>query len=360
MNERVDGIQAMIKEAAANCRGRKIAIWGNNPAGELIRVLMMYQYKISASICVDDAGHGYSEISCFPPHKLDDNSSEYYVIVAVGYRSSVKERLERYGYEAGKDYTYFADCVKKKRDGYFEDAHGNTVTGDYSDLDFCFLGYDSKIVIGENVGLATSHIYAQSGSLIELGPDSMYLDSCIYAYNNAVFRSGGSSEFNRLYAQVYDNSIVSIGEGFIGYSFPGKSFIIHSQPDTSVTIGKKCTFSYGISIMSQDGHSLFDVKTGKNINSTKEISHSRSIVIGDHVWIGFDVSILYKTNVGSGSMIGANSVVKGNIPNNCVAVGSPAKVIRRDIAWGQINACEDIGICGEEYIALTSDGEARE
>lgn len=360
MNERIDGIQVMIKEAAANCRGRKIAIWGNNPAGELIRVLMMYQYKTAASYCVDDPEHSYSEIPCHSPDMLDGKPDEYYVIVAAGYRPSITERLVKYGYKKGCDYTYFSDCAVEVRDGYYEDGHGNVITGNYSEADICFLGCGSTVSIGENVSLASSHIYAHSGSVTELGRDSIFLASCIYTYSNAVFRSGCSSVFNRLYAQLYDDSAVSIGDEFIVYSFPGKQFVIHSQPDTSVTVGNRCTFSYGISMMSQDGHSIFDVRTRENINSTREISSKRNIIIGDHVWIGYDVSVLYTTDIGSGSIIGASSTVKGRIPNNCIAVGSPAKVIRRDIAWGQINASDDINICGADNIALTADDSTRE
>ena len=357
MNERIDGTLEMIKEAEENRRGRKIVVWGNNPAGELIRLLLMYRYKTAASFCVDDPERAYSEMPCRSPETLDGRSSGYYVIVAVGYRPSITERLEKYGYKKGCDYTYFSDCAVEVRDGYYEDGHGNVITGNYSEADICFLGCGSTVKIGDNVSLASSHIYAYSGSEIELGGDSVFLDSCIYAYSGAVFRTGSSSIYNRLYAQLYDDSAVSIGDEFVVYSFPGKQFVIHSQPDTSVTVGNRCTFSYGISLMSQDGHSIFDVRTGKNINSTKEISAKRNIIIGDHVWIGYDVSVLYTTDIGNGSIIGAGSTVKGRIPNNCIAAGAPARVIKRDVAWGQINASDDINICGADNIALTSDGE---
>ena len=358
MNDRIGGIEAMMKDAAENGSGRKVAIWGNNPAGEMLRLLLMMNYRIAVSVCVDDTEHSYSDMPCFSPDVLDGKSAEYYVIAAVGFRASVKERLERFGYRAGTDYSYFCDCVKEMSDERFEDAHGNIITGRYGEADIAFFGYDSRIVIGDNVSLSSSHIFAQTDSLVEIGGDSVLMDSCIYAYDRARFVSGSSCLFNRLYAQLYDDSAVSFGEHFIVYSFPGKRLLVHSQPDTSVTVGRYCTFSYGVSLMSQDGHSIFDVRTGENINSTKEISASRSIVIGDHVWIGLDVSVLYRTNIGNGSIIGANSVVKGNIPNNCIAVGSPVKVIRRDIAWSQINASLDINMCGADFIALTEDDTA--
>ncbi|MDA8162886.1 MAG: hypothetical protein M0022_08325 [Desulfobacteraceae bacterium] len=53
------------------------------------------------------------------------------------------------------------------------------------------------------------------------------------------------------------------------------------------------------------------------------------ITIGDNVWIGSMVSILPNTTIGNGSIIGCNSVVKGDIPSYSIAVGNPAKVIKK-------------------------------
>nr|BAM94921.1 putative O-acetyltransferase [Streptococcus suis] len=56
---------------------------------------------------------------------------------------------------------------------------------------------------------------------------------------------------------------------------------------------------------------------------------SRPVFIGDNVWIGENVVILPGVKIGSGSIIGANSVVNQNIAENSIAVGSPAKVIKK-------------------------------
>lgn len=53
------------------------------------------------------------------------------------------------------------------------------------------------------------------------------------------------------------------------------------------------------------------------------------ITINDNVWIGSMVSILPNTAIGDGSIIGCNSVVKGEIPPYSIAVGNPAKVIKK-------------------------------
>lgn len=50
--------------------------------------------------------------------------------------------------------------------------------------------------------------------------------------------------------------------------------------------------------------------------------------IGDNVWIGEGVSILPGVEIGNNSIVGANSVVTKSIPNNVVAAGVPAKIIK--------------------------------
>ena len=52
--------------------------------------------------------------------------------------------------------------------------------------------------------------------------------------------------------------------------------------------------------------------------------------------------ILYNTKIGNGSIIGATSLVKSSIPNNCMAAGIPAYVRKRDVAWARQNGVEDI------------------
>lgn len=54
----------------------------------------------------------------------------------------------------------------------------------------------------------------------------------------------------------------------------------------------------------------------------------RPVVIEDDVWIGSRVTILPGVHIGTGSIIGAGSVVSKSVPEYSVVVGNPAKVIR--------------------------------
>ncbi|EGT0664110.1 transferase [Citrobacter werkmanii] len=51
-------------------------------------------------------------------------------------------------------------------------------------------------------------------------------------------------------------------------------------------------------------------------------------VIGHDVWIGTGVTVLRGVRIGNGAIIGANAVVTKDIPDFCVAVGVPARVIK--------------------------------
>ncbi|WP_132878897.1 acyltransferase [Tamaricihabitans halophyticus] len=54
--------------------------------------------------------------------------------------------------------------------------------------------------------------------------------------------------------------------------------------------------------------------------------------IGPDCWIGTKVSVLRGTRVGRGCVLGAHAVVRGDIPDYGIAVGSPARVVRDRLA----------------------------
>ena len=53
------------------------------------------------------------------------------------------------------------------------------------------------------------------------------------------------------------------------------------------------------------------------------------VSIGDDTWIGTNVVIVGTVEIGKHCVIGANRVVTHDIPDYCVAAGSPCKVLKR-------------------------------
>jgi acetyltransferase-like isoleucine patch superfamily enzyme len=68
---------------------------------------------------------------------------------------------------------------------------------------------------------------------------------------------------------------------------------------------------------------------------TDQAMDEADVVIGNDVWIGTRAVLLPGTTVGDGAVIGAHSVVRGDIPAMAVAVGNPARVVSQRVIGGQ-------------------------
>ncbi|WP_180079780.1 acyltransferase [Acinetobacter sp. YH12058] len=110
-----------------------------------------------------------------------------------------------------------------------------------------------------------------------------------------------------------------------------KPFFICASEATKILIGDDCMFATDNHIRTDDAHAIYDVKTGLRLNPSKDI------IIGAHVWVAYAAKIYGGAKVGSGSIIGTNSIVKSSYPNNCTIVGAPSKCVRRNIAWERPN-----------------------
>lgn len=93
----------------------------------------------------------------------------------------------------------------------------------------------------------------------------------------------------------------------------------------SVTIGDNVKIGACVLIMDTDAHPIDYLKRRSSSFGTK----SAPIVIEDDVWIGAHSIILKGVRIGARSVIGAGSVVTKSIPQDCVAVGNPCRIIKR-------------------------------
>ena len=72
-----------------------------------------------------------------------------------------------------------------------------------------------------------------------------------------------------------------------------------------------------------------DVEIGKYTTISPGVNISGRVTIGDECFIGTGVSIIEKVTIGNQSYIGAGSVVAKDIPPNVLALGVPAKPVRK-------------------------------
>ena len=97
-----------------------------------------------------------------------------------------------------------------------------------------------------------------------------------------------------------------------------------------VAVGDDALLSSGVWIRNHDMHAVHDVASGARINRPPV-----DTILERHVWIGQNALLLNCERVGRGSIVGAQSLLKGVI-GECVAVGGvPARVIRYQVTWGR-------------------------
>jgi len=146
--------------------------------------------------------------------------------------------------------------------------------------------------------------------------------------------------FNEEYISIGHDTLIGKDVALSAGMVPGQKCL----SEVVVSIGDRCLIGRASGIV---GHLSIvignDVWTGHHVYITdqnhdykdvtrpiaKQSQPERAVSIGDHSWIGHGAVILPGAQIGRHVVIGANSVVTGNIPDYCVAVGSPAKVIRR-------------------------------
>ena len=87
-------------------------------------------------------------------------------------------------------------------------------------------------------------------------------------------------------------------------------------------------FSDDILIQSNDQHGLIDLDTQKLINADR-----RSVMIGDHVWIGRRAIIMPDVRIGHGSVVGSGAIVVKDTEPFTYNVGVPARKVRERSSW---------------------------
>lgn len=107
---------------------------------------------------------------------------------------------------------------------------------------------------------------------------------------------------------------------------------VHIGAAHQVTLGKHVMIASNVFITDHD-HDLSDPMNPATVNSGLDTA---PVHIGDYTWLGEKAMVLKGVTIGQRSVIGAGALVTRDIPPMSIAVGSPARVIRRfDQASGQ-------------------------
>lgn len=200
---------------------------------------------------------------------------------------------------------------------------------------YSIFGHNSTKVKGKNNQIITAGTF-RKGCKIK-----------VYGDNNIVVFAESAFAIHNITIQIYgNNNLIQIGANFAS---DGLSFSIENDNNkivigenchgggnsefaaiegTSIILGDDCMLSANITIRTGDSHSVLNAITGERINKSK------SVVVGEHVWIGNTVLIFKGTEIGSNSIVAGGSVVTGKkFPEDCIIGGNPAVVIKNGTNW---------------------------
>lgn len=104
---------------------------------------------------------------------------------------------------------------------------------------------------------------------------------------------------------------------------------VHISAINRITIGDNVLMASHIYI-SDNSHGYYkESGTSPLIPPIKRPYYTAPVSIGENTWIGEGAFIMPGVSIGNGCIIGAHSIVNKNIPPFCIAVGSPARIIKR-------------------------------
>ena len=110
--------------------------------------------------------------------------------------------------------------------------------------------------------------------------------------------------------RIGDRCLIGRGSGIVGHF--------------SIDIGNDVWTGHHVYITDQN-HGYEDI----SIPISQQTQVERAVSIGDGSWLGAGTVVLPGARIGKHVAVGANSVVTGILPDYCVAVGTPARVIKQ-------------------------------
>ncbi len=122
------------------------------------------------------------------------------------------------------------------------------------------------------------------------------------------------------------NIVILIGDNT---TFTRSVELCAQEDNTKITLGNNCMLSNSIIIRTSDSHPIFD------INNHQRINLPGNVKIGNNVWIAPNCKIMKNSIIGNGAIIGSDTTVSKSVPDNCLYVGRPGKVVKENIYWNR-------------------------
>lgn len=132
----------------------------------------------------------------------------------------------------------------------------------------------------------------------------------LHRRSRLVLRAGARC-FLKAGFRIHEGARVTLGSG---YANSGANISVSG----SLTIGHGVAIAENVTIWDADGHAIEGRPAGP-----------RPVVIGNHVWIGLNATILKGVTIGDGAVIAAGAVVNRDVRAGRLAAGVPARPIQR-------------------------------
>ncbi|HEY9704114.1 MAG TPA: acyltransferase [Allocoleopsis sp.] len=117
---------------------------------------------------------------------------------------------------------------------------------------------------------------------------------------------------------ISKNAQLTLGSGYINNNAKINCF-------GRIEIGEDVAIGDNVCIRDSDNHYI--------MNRDDDYEMAKPIKIGNHVWVGINVTILKGVTIHDGAIIAAGAVVTRDVPPRCLAAGVPAKIIKTDVDW---------------------------
>ena len=140
--------------------------------------------------------------------------------------------------------------------------------------------------------------------------------------NKVIIDSGVRIKAGAIWIENNNNSIL-IGKN----TTIEEAHLSVAEENLFIKIGEDCMLSRDIRISTTDSHSIIDNISGLRINK------GASVVIGNHVWIGYHSNINKGVSISDNSVIASNTLVTHDVPSSVIVAGIPARVIKSNISW---------------------------
>jgi acetyltransferase-like isoleucine patch superfamily enzyme len=196
-----------------------------------------------------------------------------------------------------------------------------------SSLFFVVINYIRYKIAGKNI-LANNKVIIKglkniyTNGLLQIG---MNYAGFIHKNDMTCININGQLIFNDKFSigkgcrfDIRKGAIAKFGSGYVNSNT--NFIILHG-----ITVGDECVIAWGCEFLDEDFHHI--TYTGKK-------ERSPLIEIGNHVWVGSNVTVLKGSIIPDGCVIASGSVVCSVFEKpNCLIGGNPAEVIRENVKW---------------------------